>query len=252
MMTPNIIRRRDSVLVVSITLVLLALNAPAVHAQTTGTIYGNVGDHNGAAVAGATVSVSNPDTNLKRTATTDDQGSYNLALLPVGKYNIAVAARGFKSFEQQRIDLQVEQSLRLDFRMEVGGFTETVVITGEASQVDTASSMLGKVVEQRRIVDLPLNGRNFLQLGVLQAGVTPPVPGFLAVGSGVNGTPGGTAFNFSVNGMRISSNNHLLDGISNVEPMSGSAMIVPSPDALLEFRILTSLYSAEFGRSGGS
>ncbi|HWP42211.1 MAG TPA: carboxypeptidase regulatory-like domain-containing protein [Blastocatellia bacterium] len=228
------------------------LQVPRVQAQTTGTIYGTVSDISGAAIVGATVTVKNTATNLTRSIITNAEGSYRFPLLPVGRYSITVAASGFKPYVRESLELQVEQNLRADFTLEVGEISEQVVVTTEAPQVDTATATLGKVVEEERIVDLPLNGRNFLELGVLQAGVAPPIPNIDVIGSGTNNTPGGTKFNFAVNGMRITSNNHLLDGANNVEPVSGAAMIVPSPDALQEFRILTNSYSAEFGRAGGS
>jgi hypothetical protein len=233
-------------------LILLAVGSIEAHAQTTGTIYGRVSDPNNSAVAGATVTAAHIGTDTKRTAVTNEEGAFSFTLLPVGKYDISVEAKGFKSFIQHGVELQVESNLRVDPKLELGAITEQVTITEQVSQVDTASSTLGKVVEQRRIVDLPLNGRNFLELGLLQAGVAPPVSGIDAVGSGTNNTPGGTKFNFAVNGMRINSNNHLLDGVNNVEPVTGAAMIVPSPDVLQEFRILTNSYTAEFGRAGGS
>src|SRR4029453_2278891 len=106
-----------------------------------------------------------------------------------------------KPYEQTGLELQVEANLRVDLRLEVGQVTDRVQVTTETPQVDTASATLGKVVEQQRIVDLPLNGRNFLQLGVLQPGVVPPIPGINSLGSGTNSTPGGPSVNFSVNGM---------------------------------------------------
>src|SRR6266478_2306660 len=184
-------------------LMLLALVSIEVNAQTTGTIYGRVSDPNDAFIGGATVTASNVGTDTKRTATTNAAGEFNITLLPVGKYDISVEATGFKSFVQQGVELQVEANLRVNPKLELGAITEKVTVTGEVSQVDTASATLGKVVEQRRIVDLPLNGRNFLELGLLQAGVAPSVVGIDAVGSGTNNTPGGTKFNFAVNGMRI-------------------------------------------------
>ncbi|HKZ80397.1 MAG TPA: TonB-dependent receptor [Pyrinomonadaceae bacterium] len=246
---PFLSQRRSLVVV---TLVLILLGAFQVQAQTTGTMYGTISDPNGAAISGATVTVSSQERNLVRTATTSAEGAYTFTVLPVGKYTLTAEAAGFKPIEQKDIDLQVETDLRVNFRMELGQVTERVIVTSEISQVDTVSSTLGKVVEEKRIVDLPLNGRNFLELGPLQAGVTPPIPGIDVVGSGTNNTPGGTRFNFVVNGMRITSNNHLLDGVNNVEPITGSAMIVPSPDTLHEFKILTNSYGAEFGRAGGS
>jgi hypothetical protein len=233
-------------------LIFYALVTWEAQAQTTGTIYGTVSDSSGGAVSGAVVTVKNLGTNLSRTASTDEQGSYAVTLLPVGAYSVMAQATGFRLFLRERIELEVQAKLRVDVKLEVGEVTERVIVTTEVPQVDTASSTLGKLVEERRILELPLNGRNFLQLGVLQAGVVPPPPGINMLGSGTNNTPGGTAFNFSVNGQRITSNNHLLDGVNNVEPFSGAAMVVPSPDSLREFRILTNAYTAEFGRAGGS
>jgi hypothetical protein len=239
-------------LLVVIALITQALFAVQSQAQTTGSIYGRVSDPSDAAVGSASVTVRSLLTNQSRTASTDQDGVYTFTLLPVGPYSVAVEAGGFKPFQRERVELQVAENLRVDFRLEIGQLSELVVVSTQASQVDTATATLGKVVEQRRIVELPLNGRNFLQLGVLQAGVTPPVPEIDVVGSGLNSSPGGSGVNFSVNGMRISSNNHILDGVNNVEPMSGAAMIVPSADTLQEFRILTNSYSAEYGRAGGS
>ncbi len=231
---------------------LLAFAVVDATAQTTGTIYGTVTDTAGAAVSGAAVTVRNLDTNLNRSATTGDTGAYAVTLLPVGPYSVAVEAPGFRLFIRERLELEVNANLRVDGLLEVGEVTERVVVTAELNQVETASSTLGKVVEERRIVELPLNGRNFLQLGVLQSGVVPPPANINMLGSGTNSTPGGTSFNFSVNGQRLTSNNHLMDGVNNVEPFSGAAMVVPSPDSLKEFRILTNAYTAEFGRAGGS
>jgi hypothetical protein len=239
-------------LLIAYMLIISAGASVAVNAQTTGTIYGTVMDSRGAAVSGAAVAVTNLETNLSRSTMTGEEGIWSFTLLPVGGYSVSIEATGFKTFVRERVELEVQANVRVDVRLEIGQVTERVVVTAEVPQIDTASATLGKVVEERRIVELPLNGRNFLQLGVLQAGVVPPPPGINMLGSGTNNTPGGTAFNFSVNGQRITSNNHLLDGVNNVEPFSGAAMVVPSPDSLREFRILTNAYTAEFGRAGGS
>jgi hypothetical protein len=242
----------STVLVIALLLLLQASMSVDAHGQTTGTIYGTVTDIAGSAVNGAAVTVKRVGTNLTRATTTNEQGAYSFTLLPVGGYDVSIEATGFRLYFRENVELDVQANLRVDAKLEVGQVTERVVVTTEVPQVDTASAVLGKVVEERRIVELPLNGRNFLQLGVLQAGVVPPPPNINMLGSGTNSTPGGTAFNFSVNGQRITSNNHLLDGVNNVEPFSGAAMVVPSPDSLREFRILTNSYTAEFGRAGGS
>ncbi len=240
------------VFVFALLLVIPAVGCLEARAQTTGTIYGTVTDTAGAAIGGAIVTIKNLDTNQTRSATTGEAGSYSVTLLPVGPYNVMIEAAGFRLFIREKLELEVNANLRVDGRLEVGEVTERVVVTAEVPQIDTASSTLGKVVEERRIVELPLNGRNFLQLGVLQSGVVPPPSNINMLGSGTNSTPGGTSFNFSVNGQRLTSNNHLMDGVNNVEPFSGAAMVIPSPDSLREFRILTNAYTAEFGRAGGS
>jgi len=246
------VHRSNHALVIGLLLIVLGFVTREAQAQTTGTIYGTISDSAGAAVGGAAVTVKNLETNLTRTSTTSAEGSYALTLLPVGVYSFVVEAPGFRQFLREKVEVEVQANVRMDVKLEVGQVTEQVIVTGAPPQVDTGSATLGKVVEERRIVELPLNGRNFLQLGVLQAGVVPPPTGINMLGSGTNSTPGGTSFNFSVNGQRITSNNHLLDGVNNVEPFSGAAMVVPSPDSLREFRILTNAYTAEFGRAGGS
>jgi hypothetical protein len=177
--------KRISVHVLTLIFSIPVLGAMAINAQTTGTIYGKVTDAEGASITEAKVIVKNVATNLIRTASTDDHGDYQLTLLPAGLYHIEVEANGFKPYSIERVELHVEQHVRADFRLEVGQIHEQVVVTAETSQVDSASSTLGKAVEGRRIIDLPLNGRNFLQLGVLQPGVTPPAPGIDSFGSRV-------------------------------------------------------------------
>lgn len=222
------------------------------HAQTSGTIYGTVTDPSGAAIGNATVTAVNSQTGLTRSAKTTIEGVYTIPLLPVGRYAIGVDAAGFEKYQQKNLVLQVEQQLRVDVAMKVGQVSQQVVVNAAPPAVNTSSATLGSVVEEQRIVDLPLNGRNFLELGDIQAGVVPPVAQINVIGSGTNNTPGGTSVEFAVNGMRYTSNNFLLDGTNNVEMYSGAAMIVPSPDSIQEFRILTNMYPAQYGRSGGS
>lgn len=233
-------------------LLLFFYGIPALHAQTTGTIYGTVTDPSGAAIVAAKVTAENGQTGLIRSSITSANGAYTIPLLPIGNYELSVEAPGFEIFRQSGLILQVEQQMLVNVKMQVGQVTQRVTVTAAPPQVNTSSATLGKVVEERSIVNLPLNGRNFLQLGVLQPGVVPPVAGILSQGSGTNHTPGGTSVDFVVNGLRPTSNNYLLDGVNNVEPFTGTAMIVPSVDAIQEFRILTNMYSAEFGRGGGS
>src|SRR5262245_8730712 len=150
---------RKAVLVTSVMLILLALSAGEVQAQTTGTIYGQITDSAGAALTKAAVTVQNLETNLTRTATTNAEGAYTFTLLPVGNYRIKVEAQGFKSYEKKGLELQVAANLRIDLKLEIGQVTEGVNVTGEAPLVDTANATLGTVVEERRIVDLHWNGQ---------------------------------------------------------------------------------------------
>ena len=220
--------------------------------QTTGEIYGTVTDISGGVIPGANVEALNSETNLTRTTFTDDQGGYRFTLLPVGTYSVSVTLQGFATTRQDGVEVHATEATPASLVLEVGQVAQEVIVTALTPQVDVTTSSVGKVVEEQRIVDLPLNGRNFLQLGTLQSGVVAAPVGIQATGSGTDNTPGGTANQFSVNGMKITSNNHLLDGTNNVEAMSGSAMVVPSPDTIQEFRILTNNYTAEYGRAGGS
>ena len=221
--------------------------------QTTGEIYGTVTDISDAVIPGAGVEALNSETNLTRTTVTDEQGGYRFTLLPVGTYSVSVTLQGFAPTRQDGVEVHATEATPANLVLEVGEITQEVIVSATlTAQVDITTASVGKVVEEQRIVDLPLNGRNFLQLGTLQSGVVAAPAGIQATGSGTDNTPGGTANQFSVNGMKITSNNHLLDGTNNVEAMSGSAMVVPSPDTIQEFRILTNNYSAEHGRAGGS
>jgi len=252
-MRPNCARLScQKVLGIGFGLLLPILGALNAFAQTTGTIYGVVTDESGAAITGAKVNVQNEQTGLVRSAVTAADGGYTVPLLPIGQYQVTVEATGFERFQAPRLTLQVEQHLRVDVKMKVGSVTQQVTVSAAPPQINTSNSTIGTVVEEQRIVDLPLNGRNFLELGDIQAGVVPPIAQINVIGSGTNNTPGGTSVEFAVNGMRYTSNNFLLDGSNNVEMYSGSAMIVPSPDAIQEFRILTNSYPAEYGRAGGS
>ncbi|MGH9555348.1 MAG: carboxypeptidase regulatory-like domain-containing protein [Terriglobales bacterium] len=229
-------------------LVLTCLPSP-VHSQTTGSIFGRATDPSGAVVAGADSSITNPATGQSRQATTDGQGEYSLPLLPVGTYSVTGEKQGFEKVTQRNVVVPVNTNVRVDLGFAMGKVTEVVEAVGGAEIVETRSSALGKVIEERKIRELPLNDRNFLNLATLQPGVVP------ASEITSNNTPefsGGVGKVFQVNGLRLQSNNFLLDGADNNEPFLGTAMASPSPDALEEFKIQTNLYSAEFGGGGGS
>jgi hypothetical protein len=228
---------------------VLTLIASAAWAQTTGNIVGKATGASGALVPDVSVKATNQATGFSRETKTNASGEYVLTLLPVGRYAVLGEKQGFEAFKLADVTVSLNENLRVDVPLAVGKVAESISVQASAAEVETRSATLGKVVDESRIVDLPLNGRNFLNLAVLQPGVVP------AMALGSNNTPdfpGGEKADFQVNGLRLQSNNFLLDGADNNEPFLGTAMATPSPDALQEFKILTNSYSAEFGGGGGS
>jgi hypothetical protein len=227
---------------------LLALPVVSLAQTTTGSIVGTVTDPSGAAVPGATVTVTNEGTGIVVIRlTTDPSGNYVATTLLPGRYSITVEATGFKKSVSPGINLSVQDRLGVNVTLEVGQVTETVEVIGAAPALQTDSSYLGQVVDSQRIVDLPLNGRYFTRLAVLTSGTLPTPPGARDERTG----------GFSSNGVRPYQNNYLLDGIDNnslSQDLTNEASFVygPSPDAIAEFRVQTNSMSAEFGRSGGA
>lgn len=246
METKNLLCRRaaESLLLVG---VLFLLSNPALAQDTTATVYGVVRDPEASVVPEARVTVTNEETSFTRQTTTDNRGNYTLALLPVGHYELTTEASGFQKYVHKGITLTVSQVARIDIDLVVGSVSEVVQVTSEVGLVNTQNGSVGQVINERKIRDLPLNGRNFLQLATLQAGIT---PGISLISEFTPSHPGQITFN--ANGLRQQSNNFLLDGADNNDGFLGTAAGVPSIDALQEFRILTNAYSAEYGRGGGA
>jgi outer membrane receptor protein involved in Fe transport len=244
---------RESLLVVFMLTAFSAIVPLPVFAQATGTIAGIVTDETGAVIPGVTIEVTNVGTAQTRTAVTGADGYYSVPLLQPGPYQVKAALPGFKSLIRDGVSVTVESTSRVDMRLAVGRIEENVTVSGESPLVETSNATLGIVVDEKKIVDLPLNGRNFTQLGTLLPGVFAP-PAALGGGGG-DATPGGfgaTTSGFSVNGMRNQSNNFLLDGTSNNDTFNTGFVLRPPPDAIQEFKILTHSYSAEYGRNSGS
>ncbi len=221
----------------------VVLGAP-LHAQTTGTILGQVADPSGAAIVDAQVEAENIGTGLVRETSTNETGFYIFNALPTGLYRVTVSSAGFSTYARSEVEVSVAQNSRVDAEMQVGAVTETVEVAADAIRVDTRESMLGATVDNDRVQNLPLNGRNVLQLATLLPGV----------GSSVLRTtiPDGRGGNtFSVSGSRINESNVLLDGASLSGGMWNRSQNLPSPDALSEFRVITNTYSAEHGRASG-
>lgn len=248
--TINALRR----LILSSALMLLCV-VPVLAQSDTGRLEGTVTDQTGAVVPGATVTATNVGTNKRAVASTNAAGEYVIPALQVGRYNLEATAPSFKTASHPDIELEVNQVARIDLQLEPGAVSETVTIPGGAPLVDVGTSALGEVVQGRQIIDLPLNGRNVLELARLVPGVTQGVPGGFATGAGGNAetfrgrNTGGAAL--SVNGQRTQANNFLLDGVDNNESLVNTIQIFPQADAVQEFRVQTSVAPAEFGRGGG-
>ena len=227
--------------------VLLCCLAGSVHAQeATGRLIGTVTDPQGAVVPEADVEVIETATSITHTAKTDSSGGYQVLALPIGMYQVKVTREGFKPAVTTAQPLRINQSLRIDVTLEVGAPNETVQVEGAgAAQVETINPTLGASVTSRPIVDMPLNGRNVLDLALLQPGVTDV------------DNPGNQTFfgsetpHFSIGGGREDSVTYLLDGGNNNSLLDNNFVFNPNPDAVAEFRVLQSDYTAEYGRNGG-
>jgi len=233
----------------------LFLSAPAVRAQSTGALTGAVTDPSGAALSGATVTATSRSTSQARSVTSGADGFFTIPLLPPGLYDVAVSLQGFSTLRREGVRITVAETARIGAQLAVGQLSEDVTVVGETSLVETANATMGIVIDEKKIVDLPLNGRNFTQLGTLIPGVVAAAP--LLGGqsgeaeAGVGGF-GAVTSGFSVNGMRNQSNNFLLDGATNNDTFNTGFVLRPPPDAIQEFKILTHSYSAEYGRNAGS
>ena len=218
--------------------------------QTTGSFVGTVTDPSGAVLAHAKITVSSPQTGLLRNAESNDQGEYVVPLLPPGTYQIEVQAPGFQKYVRTDVSLLVNQVNRVDVPMILGKSEQQVSVSGSETAVDTATPTISQVIGRQEVANLPLNGRNFLQLTVLVPG---SVPGIQMTQNFTPTSAGTNSLNLpQVNGLRNQSNNILLDGTDDNEIFLGEAAAVPSPDAIQEFSIQTNLYGAQFGRGAGS
>ena len=232
---------------------LLFLSSAAAHAQvTTADLVGTIRDTSRGVMPGVTVVLTNEDTGVSRTATTGDGGTYIFTSLQPGRYRLSAEIQGFRKIERSGVELQVNQRAQIDLDMEVGLLSETVLIEGTAPMLETQSSVLGTVIEEKQVQDLPLSGRNFVQLATL-------TPGVSGAGSGMRGTimsgtrpddlrPGTELF---VNGNRENSNNYLYDGIDNNTRLTLVTVMRPNVEAIKEFKVQTNLYSADQGRNPG-
>ncbi|MDZ4796606.1 MAG: carboxypeptidase-like regulatory domain-containing protein [Bryobacteraceae bacterium] len=227
---------------------LLALTAITALAQgPTGEISGTAVDTSGGVVAGAVVTATNPATNTRRSSTSNTSGNYSIPALPPGMYDIKVEVAGFSAQTRNGVELQVGQVIRIDFTLQVGNVAEVVNVTGGAPVLETESTSVGTVIENRRIVELPLNGRNYLQLASLIPGTTTVGP----ASSQGQQRMGGARNSFALNvaGQRVHFNHYSLDGMENTDPNFNTYLFLPSIDALQEFKVESGVFGAEFGRA---
>jgi Carboxypeptidase regulatory-like domain/TonB dependent receptor len=229
--------------------VLLVFLSSVAAAQTTGTILGTVLDPSGAAVSNVTVKTENLRTGLIRTSVTTTEGGYLVPALPLGVYRLVVEEPGFKTFVQTGITLDVNQNARVDVSLQVGDVKELVTVSSNAAAVDTESSTVGATVDNIRLQNLPLNGRNVLSLAQLLPGVGGGGPNVAPLATDVTFGRGGPGI--SVSGGRVDENTYLLDGTSIFDAIELLGENLPSPDALQEFRVLTNSFDAEYGQAGG-
>ena len=219
------------------TFAVVLLCAPTVFGQGyKATLVGRATDPSGATVPGVKITVTNTGTNVAISSVTDDVGNYLVPQLIPGVYRVNAEARGFKVFVREAVTLDLDQTVRVDIPLEVGAVSEEIVVKGEMPVINTENSSLGEVISNTEILDIPLNGRNYLSLALLAPGVVPAT-------SGANPD--------NINGARPDHVNYLLDGSTNIERRGHTGATTPSIDAIQEYKIITNGFSAEYGRLGG-
>src|SRR6266498_5288757 len=224
-------------------LAISRLAAPAVRAQSTsGTLLGTVSDAGGGVLAGATVTATERATGFTRAARTDAAGAYRFPSMPLGRYEIKVEQEGFKSKVVGPLTLVVDQKLRTDVALDLGQVRETVEVLGSATLLQTDQPDVNQIVQEKEIKALPLNGRDFFSLLLLSNGV-----------QDTSNDQGGATTNvtFSVNGIRPEANSVTLDGVQMASVRESDVDLRPNVDAISEFKVLTSVFSAEYGHTAG-
>src|SRR5438309_1467152 len=240
-------RLTSALLLVFVTL----LGSNLAHADVTGSILGVVRDRSQAVLTGAHVVVTNAQTNYSQETTSAADGSYRILALPVGNYKLTATAPGFGPFTATDIVLKVNDQLHFDITLQVGSVQQEVSVEADAVQVESETTQLGDVVDSKKMLALPLNGRSYLDLLGLQAGVVPVTSGSMQQDRPVSGyitSPG----NLSVNGQRETSNAFLVNGGDVSEGRNLGAGLVPNLDSVEEFRLITNSFDAEYGKFSGS
>jgi len=244
MRNPNCLRYGVVLILVTV------LSSNVLRADVTGSIQGVVRDRTQAAIGGAKVTVINAQTNFRQETTSAADGSYRFLALPAGTYQLSATSAGFREFNATDVVVKVNDQLQIDILLQVGSVTEKVSIAANAVQVQTESTQLGDVIDSKKMLALPLNGRSYIDLLGLQAGVAPssaqtiqqdrPVSGILNSG------------NISVNGQRETANAYLVNGGDVSEGRNLGAGLVPNLDSIEEFRVITNSFDAEYGKFSGA
>jgi carboxypeptidase family protein len=225
---------------------------PLLYSQANGSLSGTVADKTGSVVAGATVTITSQETGLNREAKTDGSGHYLVPLLPVAHYTIRIESQGFQTTEQKDIRLQVDEQREVDFALNPASVSQTVEVTATEVAVETTNPTLGQVITSEEVADLPLNGRNFVQLATLTPGTTQETnPNSFFNGAASSEVSARGSFSLSVGGSRAQSTDWLIDNNDNDELTSGGISILPTIDSIQEFKVLTYNYSAEYGTRAG-
>jgi Carboxypeptidase regulatory-like domain len=244
------LNKRALLAVVFCSLVLAV--CPLLPGQATGSFSGTVSDKAGAVVSGATVKATSQGTGAVREARTDDSGHYLIPLLPVAFYTIRVDAQGFQATEQKDIRLQIDEHREVDFTLAPASVSTAVQVSATEVAVETTNPSLGQVITSEQVADLPLNGRDFVQLATLTPGTTQETnPNSFFNGGATSEVSARGSFSLSVGGSRPQSTDWLFDGNDNNELTAGGIAILPSIDAIQEFKVLTFTYSAEYGTRAG-
>src|SRR5690349_1739098 len=226
-------------------ILLFALNA---FGQSTATLQGSVTDPKGDVVPNATITVRNEATSVERTAQSDSDGNYSIASLPVGTYTIEVQAQGFKRDLAQHFAIEVGRTIQRNFQLQVGDVSENITVTADAPVIESATTSVGTVINQRTVQEIPLNGRHFVDLGLLIPGsVTPPQNGFLTAPLRGQGS-----FAFNTAGQREDTVNFMINGINLNDMVQNQITFQPSINTVSEFKVDNSTYSADEGRNSGA
>src|ERR687895_853373 len=233
--------------ILAITVMFLAL-AASIWAQTpSGEISGTVVDSSGSVMPGVRVTLTNAATNAIRLTQTNESGVYVFPAVPPGTYALKVELEGFSTAEQTNINVQVGSANRFPFTLAIGQLTDVVSVVADTPVIQTQNASIGTVIENRSIVELPLNGRNYLQLASLIPGATTNGPASAQGQQRMGGQR--NSFSLNVAGQRIHFNHYSLDGIENTDLNFNSYMLLPSVDALEEFKVESGIFGAEFGRA---